>query len=925
MSNDTASTNYCFKCKNLCHKSCSLHFAVNAPTKREERQFASHFICRGCFSKYDVYDDFEVDVFTKLHSTLARGSDSFTFTEFQKNMRVLIQSIVNSKHTNHSMALHQKLEKEYLRRPQYFSATDSNRSAAASAQIAPSLSRSENVTTLEKNAVTLAVKFSPVVTQISSKDSVGDISSKPPAAALAASSGVGPSFDLIRSAISPNVDNSVNVSTISSAAALVTASTGTPSSDLMSSAHSLNADDSINVSPARSAAKLASASTKAPSSDPMSSAHFLNADDNTNLSLPQLHAALATNSDKGPSFNSIESAISPNADNSVNVSTISSAAALVTASTGTPSSDPMSSAHSLNADDSIDVSGAVSAAVLPTFSTGAPPFEPMSQDYSANAADGVDAAEDDAPDYSSNLADNIDKVSEMEVDNVKVGTESESSDIEQDNSSTAAVVSVNFAPNGSEERAAREREETAGIQVCQNQRQAKLVIGDQVNFDSEPVKTFAAASSVTNICQPLVDTAREPEPVQLKIIDSKFVDGEWRYLVRENGVVADDWFRYDPIDRDLAEAIDTFNSEVSMANASAAALRSRPTSTTARQKRKAQAAFGDQGSSSVTGVTLRTSTRQRDSSSNRPLEVSQEDIQNLASDSEGSEASVQAPKKSKVQQQETFSRSDPQSFFSVSLESLVYEILDPESNSEDKIEVLISLHSPNAVGYCGEKKMIELFAGSPKQIFQPCEPVWGGRIKFSPVCVETRIATRGKNTYDQSKTEPDWRFFIGFGQRLLIDMDDPLQYFIVGFTYLSGKIRHTKHALVYIHIENEARLVSVLGKKKAYEVQELKAFPLRRILISQLFSSHVPKVIDTVLDSTNLDLKTNFFRCVRTLFSPKGELPKSFYFLTKKAVGFSFLCSQCLTVFHTDIEYKKCCERVVFGEGLTVFASSASK
>ena len=120
-------------------------------------------------------------------------------------------------------------------------------------------------------------------------------------------------------------------------------------------------------------------------------------------------------------------------------------------------------------------------------------------------------------------------------------------------------------------------------------------------------------------------------------------------------------------------------------------------------------------------------------------------------------------------------------------------------------------------------------------------------------------------------------------------MDDPLQYFIVGFTYLSGKIRHTKHAIVYIHIENEARLVSVLGKKKAYEVQELKAFPLRRILISQLFSYHVPKVIDTILDSTNLDLKTNFFRCVRALFSPKGELPKDFYYFSKKTVGFFFL------------------------------------
>jgi hypothetical protein len=397
-----------------------------------------------------------------------------------------------------------------------------------------------------------------------------------------------------------------------------------------------------------------------------------------------------------------------------------------------------------------------------------------------------------------------------------------------------------------------------------------------------------------------------------RVLDSRIRKGEWEYFVREKDY-NDEWLVLNPDDQVLCDAISLY-----LENESVKEDMKRSTESKSKKKEKVSSFQREKE------LVRRVSQRRKDQLENQPLGISQRDIQNLASDSsissdepeEKPEEKKVAPKrkkesersnssdepekkkattrqkkedlktvtfelpgekkvasKRKAEIQITYSRLGSRSFFLVHFEKLVSRIIDPLSEHDYFCTNLSNRYSPFPVASFGYKNNLQMFAASHMDIYQPCEAVWGEDIMFAPVAVETKAAIRGQNV--KAIKEADWRFSIGFGQRFTYSDDDPLWYYVVGFTYNDS----SKHALVYVHIEDEEKLLAALGEEKGgIQFNELKEYPLRRFATNQIMSLHVPKSTETILDATNTELKEGFFKSVRRLFAKGGELPTDYYF-----------------------------------------------
>jgi hypothetical protein len=357
------------------------------------------------------------------------------------------------------------------------------------------------------------------------------------------------------------------------------------------------------------------------------------------------------------------------------------------------------------------------------------------------------------------------------------------------------------------------------------------------------------------------------------IIAEKESKGEIIYLVKRQDRV-DQWLKYNPTILEFAEAIEVYNSRQSV-------IVNLPKSANVP-------AMGQSG--------LRKSARQQRKADNQPLEGDVLDIQNISDDSDindrrpSAAANIRKRKRGAAFEKMLFCRGDDD-FFSKDPEDLVYEVVELNCDADFSID---DRHSPFKMADFGKSKGLLLYYGDANSFFKPCDPVWGGDMRFSPVIVEKK---RGSEV-------PDWRFHVGFGQKLIFEVSDPVNHYLVGAAV--GPFPRDMCLIVYNDLNDEDLLMAQMGQTNGVlQLQDLKDFPLRRYHLGSLMTAHVPKAVETILDSTKPDRQRGFFEAVRGLFSEGGKLPHVYY-LKGPTVCFLILL---LTDFFTILSFPICRKR----------------
>ncbi len=151
---------------------------------------------------------------------------------------------------------------------------------------------------------------------------------------------------------------------------------------------------------------------------------------------------------------------------------------------------------------------------------------------------------------------------------------------------------------------------------------------------------------------------------------------------------------------------------------------------------------------------------------------------------------------------------------------------------------------------------------------------------------------------------PDWRFHVGFGQQLIFEVSDPVNHYLVGAAV--GPLPRDMYLIVYNVLNDEDLLMAQMGQTNGVlQLQELKDFPLRRYHLSSLMTVHVPKAVETILDSTNPDRVSGFFEAVRGLFSKGGKLPHVYYLKNPTVCFLTLLLTDIFTILSFPICRKR--------------------
>jgi hypothetical protein len=168
---------------------------------------------------------------------------------------------------------------------------------------------------------------------------------------------------------------------------------------------------------------------------------------------------------------------------------------------------------------------------------------------------------------------------------------------------------------------------------------------------------------------------------------------------------------------------------------------------------------------------------------------------------------------------------------------------------------------------------------------EPTEPVWGNRYQYAPVIAEIQKKSGGKRNL-----LPNWNFFLGFGQRFLLNAsqtEDGIHYFCVGFA-LSTTCQRERHAIAFLCLAPGAKEKLTALHKDPEKVKKLmtdvQRSPLRRYpLCSLIPGTIVPRVVGSLLDAPETT-QHQFFAAVTHLFSPEGQLPSEYHFESKSQV-----------------------------------------
>lgn len=175
-----------------------------------------------------------------------------------------------------------------------------------------------------------------------------------------------------------------------------------------------------------------------------------------------------------------------------------------------------------------------------------------------------------------------------------------------------------------------------------------------------------------------------------------------------------------------------------------------------------------------------------------------------------------------------------------------------------------------------------LFMTLKNHLHQPETPVWGERFLYAPVIVEMMKMSK-------SKPAPNWNYFLGFGQRFLLNAsqtDDGVLYFCVGFA-ISTTCKRDRHVIVYASLAPDARrkLAELHAPGKVQKLMRaVQQSPLRRYSLGSIIpGTVVPRVVGTILEA-EATTQQEFFDAVETLFSPGGQLPREFHLENKDQV-----------------------------------------
>ncbi len=162
-------------------------------------------------------------------------------------------------------------------------------------------------------------------------------------------------------------------------------------------------------------------------------------------------------------------------------------------------------------------------------------------------------------------------------------------------------------------------------------------------------------------------------------------------------------------------------------------------------------------------------------------------------------------------------------------------------------------------------------------ISQPWEPVWFGDMCYAPLLVSVL-----------HKSDPDWRFYLGFGQ--LFELGDaPFDHYCAGFVYSSKSARAIRGMLVFL--SPKLSKSEAMTAKTAKILQSIEESPFRLIPISDFVGEHLPLPLSTITDlPESSKTRGDFFRHVTALFTSGGTLPYV-YGLSKKEVLFNLDCS----------------------------------
>ena len=139
---------------------------------------------------------------------------------------------------------------------------------------------------------------------------------------------------------------------------------------------------------------------------------------------------------------------------------------------------------------------------------------------------------------------------------------------------------------------------------------------------------------------------------------------------------------------------------------------------------------------------------------------------------------------------------------------------------------------------------------------------------------------------------PNWNYFLGFGQRFLINAaltEDGIHYFCAGFT-ISTTCNRDRHMIVFVTLAPDAEK-KLAALHPPGNVQRLmtavRQTPFRRYSLSTLIpGTVVPRVVGTILDA-DTSTQQQFFNSVDALFSPGGQLPDEFHIRNREQVRYS--------------------------------------